>query len=238
MPEVLADPQELPRGGHLLSFHATPEEGSRHAARFLAGTPPGQAASYWVVDEPTRRSYREASVQQAPDHVGCIAILPHCQAAPSDGVLRPAKEVQDFLRDHPEGVTAAGETITHYWTPETIPQHLEYEAWFQDQDRERSRFMCPYDLREIPRDLAPRVLRELGAHHTHVVLADSQEPGVRLLELFVFPKVRDIPSVLDGALGWALKRDLVEVDPSSNELSLTPAGDAVIREWSDRTVVA
>ncbi len=238
MPEVLPDPRELPRGTHLLSLHVTAAEAARHAADFLTGTPSGQAASYWVVDEATKGSYQETLIRQSPEHVGCIAVLPHSQVAPSEGALRPSNEVRAFLDAHPEGVTAAGETITRYWSRDSIPDHLEYETWFQDQERGNSRFMCPYSLREIPPDLAPHVLRELGSHHTHVVLADSKEPGVRLLELFVFRKVHEIPSVLDGTLGWAVKRELVSIDRATNELSLTPAGDAIIREWSNRAVVA
>lgn len=85
--------------------------------------------------------------------------------------------------------------------------------------------------------LATRVLRELGQTHSHVMLSHSVEPGVSLLQMFVFPKVRDIPDVLDSALGWAIKRGLVEVVRPTSEPLLTPEGDDLVRNWSENAVV-
>ena len=238
MPEVIEDLSKLPEGSHCVSLHADRREGARHAAEFLAGTPAGQAASYWVVDREVREEYGAAVAERAPLHVGCIAVLPHSQVEPRDGKLRPAEEVREFLHDHPSGVTACGETITHYWSRASVPDHLEYECWFQAQELGRSRFMCPYDLREVPADMAPMVLRSLGANHTHVVLSESEEPGVRLLQLFVFPRIDEIPETLDATLGWAVKRGLVRVIADSQELDLSPEGDEIIRRWSEQAVLA
>jgi hypothetical protein len=238
MAELVDDLSELPRGSHCLSLHSSRGEGAQHAADFLAGTPPGQAASYWVVDSEVQREYRSAVQERAPLHVGCIAVLPHSQVELANTRLRPAAEVREFLRDHPSGVTASGETITHYWTRDSVPDHLEYETWFHAQGRDDSRFLCPYDLREIPPDLAPMVLRSLGAHHSHVMLTVSDEPGVRLLELFVFPHVEEIPEPLDATLGWAIKKGFVRLLESARELELSPEGDEVIRRWSEAAVIA
>jgi hypothetical protein len=237
VPILFADPKELPPGSHCASFHTTREEGTRQAISFLAGIPEGQATSHWVPDPEAAAYYNLWLAREAPEHVGCVAILPHEQVEPVDGKLRPVPEVRRFLDHHPEGVTAGGETITRYWKPENIPDHLEYEAWFQEQPLGRSRFLCPYDLRAVPSDLAPQVLRGLGAHHSHVVLSTSREPGARLLQLFLFPTIEEIPESVEGTLGWALKKDLVEIQRPIRELSITASGERVVRDWGDRTTI-
>ncbi len=237
MPDLLDDLEQLPPGSHCVSFHATRDEAAQHAVSFLAGAPKGQAAAYWVPDSDTLAYYDKWLAREAPDHVGCVAILAREQVESIGGKLRPVEEVRRFVGSHPEGVTGGGETITRYWTPETIPEHLEYESWFQDQPRQESRFLCPYDLKEIPPAMAPGVMRELGAHHSHVVLSTSLEPGARLLQLFVFPTVDQIPEALDGTLGWAIRKGLVDLQSPSRELSLARDGEQVVREWSARTTV-
>ena len=237
MLRLIEEPRLLPTGSHGLSFHATRNEAARNAISFLAGTPRGQSASYWVADEATADYYRKWLGVEFPDHVGCVAILPHEQVESVDGRLRPVSEVKSFLEQHPEGVTAAGETLSRYWTRETLPAHLEYESWFQSQPNDASRFLCPYDLRTVPPDMAPEVLQELGSHHTHVTLSPSQEPGVRLLQLFVFPTVDELPECLEINLGWSIKRALTELLSGSRELSLTHKGEQVVREWGETAVI-
>lgn len=237
MPEVLPDPRQLPQGSHCVSFHSTRDEAAHNAISFLAGTPAGQAASYWVPDPRTAGQYRQRLAIEFPDHVGCVAVLPHEQVEPVGGRLRPVNEVRAFLHEHPEGVTAAGETLSTYLTADNVPEHLEYESWFQEQPLGDSRFLCPYDLRRIPPDMAPQVLRELGAHHTHVVLSASRDAGVRLLQLFVFWTIDEIPEPLEGTLGWAWKSALVDLEKASRELELTSKGEGVVRDWSTTAVV-
>jgi hypothetical protein len=237
MPTVIDNLAQLPQGSHCVSFHTTRKEAAQHAVSFLAGAPPGQAASYWVPDSDTAAYYGMWLAREAPDHVGCVAILSREQVEMVDGKLRPIEEIREFVGNHPEGVTGASETITHYWAPENVPAHLEYEAWFQDQPREESRFLCPYDLKKVPPAMAPDVLRELGRHHTHVALSTSLEPGARLLQLFVFPTVDQLPESLDGTLGWAIRKGLVDLHSPSRELSLAQEGSQVVREWSQRTTV-
>jgi hypothetical protein len=237
MPMLLADLEDLPLGSHAASFHVSREEAAHNAVSLLAGAPKGQAASYWVADSDTAKYYSLWLAREAPDHVGCIAILPHEQVDRVGGKLRPTSEILSFVQGHPEGVTASGETITRYWTPKDIPDHLEYEAWFQEQPRDASRFLCPYDLRKVPTTMAPDVLRDLGSHHSHVVLSSSPEPGVRLLQLFVFPTIEQIPEPLDGTLGWGLKKDYIEIERPTRELTLTRAGEEVVQEWGERTTI-
>jgi hypothetical protein len=237
MPSLLADLEELPLGSHCASFHTSRAEAARHAVSFIAGAPAGQAASYWVPDADVAAYYNLWLAREAPEHVGCVAILPHEQVEPVDGKLRPVPEIRQFIAGHPEGVTASGETITRYWKPQNVPEHLEYEAWFQGQPIATSRFLCPYDLREVPPDMAPTILRELGSHHSHVVLSTSLEPGARLLQLFIFPTVEEIPVPVEGTLGWALKKDLVEIQRPVRELALTHAGAQVVKDWGERTTI-
>lgn len=235
--KLLANAQDVPPGGHALGFYTTRREAAALTADFLRGTPNGQAARVWVPDEQSAALYAEAAGDRAPAHVGCVAILPAEQVEEQEGKLRPVGEIRAFLASHPEGVSAGADTISFYWTPATVPAHLEYEAWFAAQPRARSRFLCPYDLRSIAATDAPRVVHELAAHHSHVVLADASEPGARLLQLFVPDTVSDLPDALDAALGWAVKHGYVEIVPKTRELRLTPAGDEVVRAWGERPAV-
>jgi hypothetical protein len=229
MPEVLEDLAQLPTGAHAISFHATQDEAADHAISFLDGTPDDQAATYWVPTPEIRDYYADRLMVESPDHVGCVAVLPGPQTEPTGGKRRPAEEVVAFVSAHPEGVTAAGETITHYWTPEEVPSYLEYESWFDGQRRDGSRFLCPYDLRRVPPEMAPAVLRELGSHHSHIVLSSSADPAVRLIQLFVFPCQSQVPVRLQRSLRWALSEELIE---PTDELALTSEGETLFRDWS------
>ncbi len=237
MPTIVEELRRLPAGAHCLSLHTTQVEAAGHAASFLSGTPEGQAARYWVPDPALAEQYRAAARESAPARVDCVAVLRGEQVAPLEGKLRPVAEVRDFLAQHPEGVSGAAETITRYWAPESIPAHLEYEAWLDSQPREHSRFLCPYDLRQIPPELGPGVLRGLGARHSHLALSGSRELGVRLLQLFAFPTIAEMPTALHPTLGWAVQRGLVELHTASRELSLTVAGERLVRDWSRRVAL-
>jgi hypothetical protein len=222
----------LPLGSHCVSFHASQEEAAEHAVDFVTTAPSGQAASYWVKDATLQSYYQEKLAEESPDQIGCVQVLDHEQVHSVEGRLRPVGEVLQFLREHPEGVTAAGETLTEYWRPENVPDHLEYEAWFQQQPREGSRFLCPYDLRKIPPESAPSVIRELAAHHSHVLLSSSDEPAVRLLQLFIFASPDDLPTELMSTLRWAIGERLMEAPGLRQPMVLTEAGASVVRAWS------
>lgn len=232
MPEVLKELGQLPVGSHCVGFYVSHEEAADHAADFLAGAPEGQAASYWVGDASLEAYYKERLAERAPEQVGCVHVLDHEQVHEVDGKLRPVDEVLQFVGTHPDGVTAAGDTMSRFLTEENVHEHLEYEAWFEEQPRDASRFLCPYDLRKIPPGEAPRVLQALGAHHSHVVLSGSDEPAVRLLQLFVFGTPGQLPPELGESLRWAMQAGLVWTAGPSYEMSLTEAGDRIVREWS------
>lgn len=234
MTTLVEDLQQLPLGSHAVSFHTSDVEETRNAISFLAGTPPGQAAKVWTRDAKTAEYYRQWATDHAPDHVGCIAILPTEQVVATDGVLRPIPEVMEFLSEHPDGVTAMGDTLSHYWSPETIPAHLEYEAWIDHQPRESSRFLCPYDLRKVPPEKAPDALRELGAHHSHVKLSNDREPAVRLVQLFLFTHATDVPTEQRETLDWARSQGYLHVQDAAGRLLLTLEGAQLVREWYDR----
>ncbi|HXQ95049.1 MAG TPA: hypothetical protein VN864_07805 [Thermoplasmata archaeon] len=235
---LVEDLEQLPPGSHCLSFHSSEEEAARHAVSFLAGTPAGQDVRYWVRNERQRTYYERWLRETAPEHLGCVAVLAGEQVeSDGDGHLRPVGDVVQFVREHPDGVTAGADTLSHYWSSATVPAHLEYESWFDRQPRTGSRFLCPYDLRRVPVDSAAQVMRELGAAHSDVVLSSSGEPGARLLQLFLFTPVASIPPVLDVSLGWAVRSGLVDVLGTEVDLRLTPAGDDVVRDWSARAIL-
>jgi hypothetical protein len=231
MVEVLDDLSLLPRGAHAISLHASREEAADHAVEFLRGTPEGQTAAYWVPDAALAQYYDDRLSDAAPAHLGCVHVLGHEQVELVDGRLRPVAEVRALIGQHPEGVTAAGETISQYWAPETMPEHLEYESWFDEQPREESRFLCPYDLREVPPEMAPGVLRDLGSHHSHVVLSRSDDPAVRLLQLFIFAGPQEVPPSLLPTLSWAIAEGLVRLEGPGQLMILTSSGEAAVRSW-------
>ncbi len=237
MPELVQDPAALPLGVHCVSLHAGEEEAADHAVAFLAGAPPEQAASYWVADPRLAAYYSERLAVEAPNRVGCVQVLDREQVEPSDGRLRPVGEIRAFVSGHPEGVTGGADTISRHWNARTVPEHLEYEAWFDEQPRDDSRFLCPYDLRSLPTDRAPEILRALGAHHSHAILSQSSEPAVRLLQLFVFGSPGAVPAALRGTLEWAQRERLVAVVGRDEELRLTEEGERLVRTWGQDAVV-
>lgn len=237
MPEVVQDPSELPVGCHALSFHADPAEAEDHAVRFIAGTPEGIEPSYWVTDVEMATEYNERLASLAPAHVGCVSVLDHEQVHPVGGYLRPAPEVAAFVAGHPNGVTGGADTISYHWNVENVPEHLEYEAWFDAQPRRGSRFLCPYDLRRIPPALAPEILRRLGAHHSHVVLSSSDESAVRLLQLFVFGTPEQLPSQLWESYRWATEEGLLREGAPAEPFDLTEIGTDLVRQWSETATV-
>jgi hypothetical protein len=232
VPEVLDDLVQLPLGAHGLSLYATQEEAADHAVSFLAGNPPGKAAAYWIADPALLPSYDAKLATRAPGRIGCIHVLPKEQVERVGGRLRPVEEILLFVRNHPEGVSGGADTISLFWVAENIPDHLEYEAWLERQPRGESRFLCPYDLRRVPLGGAPAVLRELGKRHSHAALSASDEPAVRLLQLFVFGVPEQVPPELRNSLGWARGLGLIRPGGPEEGMSLTPAGENVVEEWS------
>jgi len=234
-PPLVAELADLPVGGHAVSFHADEREAARNAASFLAGAPEGQGASFWISDPSLLPYYVDELVARAPAQVGCVQILDGPQVAPTGPGedLRPVPEVRSFVEAHPEGVTAGAGTISLYWTPEALPDYLEYEAWFDAQERSRSRFLCPYDLRRIPPERAPLAMRALARHHSHLALSQSPELAPQLLQVFLFEDLRALPPTPKETFDWALSRGFVEMPPGAAEPRLTWAGIEFIRSWEE-----
>ncbi len=237
MPKRLDDPLQLQPGSHCLSFHVSAEEAADHAVRFLAGAPDGQAAHYWVADASLVSYYNEKLAKAAPIHVGCVAAIDHEHVELEKEKLRPAGEIREFVSSHAEGVTGGADTISHYWTGADLLAHLEYESWFDDQPRSGSRFLCPYDLRRLPSNSEVPTVRALAQHHSHVVLSNSTEPEVKLLQLFVFRTPAEVPPDLRETLLWAMNSGFVSVVGPHDEFSITPEGEKSLRAWSKSGIV-
>jgi hypothetical protein len=237
MPVVLRDLAELPVGSHALGLYSERTEAADQAVQFVAGAPPEMAATFWVPTPEIAKKYNDRLAAVAPERVGCVAVLDHEQVAPVEGKLRPIPTVTAFLSQHPDGVTAGGDTLSRYWDSKSMSEHLEYEAWFDQQPRVHSRFLCPYDLRTVRPDHASDVLRDLGRHHSHVVLSSSSEPAVRLLQLFIFGSSAELPERMRGDHRWAVEQAYVEPTEATAVLELTPTGRELVQAWGDRTVV-
>jgi hypothetical protein len=236
-PTIVSSACELPRGSHAVSLHTSLQEAAEQAASFLAGAPSDQATRFWAPNEAHALFYREATEVVAARQVEAIEVLPREQVEFAEGKLRPIAPIREFITAHPEGVTAAAGTISQHWRPENVPPHLEYERWFEAQGRKGSRFLCPYDLRTVPPEMAVEVMRALGAYHSHLVLSATEDREARLLELFLFESIERMPQGLEETLEWSLEQKLIEWQPSTKTLALTPRGEDVIREWA-RTVPA
>lgn len=225
-PLMIDDLAQLPRGAHCLELHASEDESAEHAAAFLAGADDPNAASYWVADDKLLAFNRERVARRDTRMVQRVRRLDGPQAVPTDGHLRPTGEVIRFVQAHPEGVTAAGATITRYWTRAEIPAYLEYEEWFQAQARDKSRFLCPYDLRRVPVDMAAHVLPELATHHSHLVLSRVPNPMALLLQFLVFPSEAQVPQRLREALSWCVQEGLLELRGPQRKPTLALKGEA------------
>jgi len=232
MVRLLNSASELPTGSHCVSFHATQDEACEQAVAFLEGARADQASAYWVANQSLVPMYRTRLQSRVPDRKDSVHALGHSQVHQVGEVLRPAPEVLEFISHHPDGVTAGGETITWFWTPETIHDYMEYETWFERQPRLNSRFICPYNLRRVPPQAAASVLHELGEHHSHVVLSRAPAKAVRLIQLFLFANAREVPEMLQHDLTWAVDAGLVQVHEPSPILFLTASGHQLIEEWA------
>ncbi len=232
MARLLQAASDLPIGAHCVSFHASQQEACDQAVSFISGCPNDQAASYWVAERTLLPMYESELKARLPQRPDVVHVLGHSQVHKVGDVLRPVPEVLAFIGQHPEGVTAGGETLTWFWTPETIHEHLEYERWFETQPRQRSRFICPYNLRKVPPGDVLEVLRELSEHHSHVVLSQSRDRPVRLMQLFLFANADSIPEALRPDLRWAVDAGYVQVESPSPLLFLSASGRQLLDDWT------
>ncbi len=232
-PELISDLSKLPMGSHCLELFASEEEAADRAASFLAGAEDPKATSYWVADDRLVALNREHVARRDPRHEGNVHRLRGPQVVRREGVLRPTGEIIRFVRGHPEGVTGGAAAITGYWTREEIPAYLEYEEWFHRQARERSRFLCPYDLRKVPADLAAGVLPELARHHSHLVVSSVRQPASLLVQLLVFPSAGSVPKELRKVLNWAVREGLLGLEGHEKRPVLARKGVDLALAWQD-----
>lgn len=225
-PLIVQDLSELPLGSHCLELHSSEDEAADHAAAFLAGADDPKATSYWVADDKLLAFNQDRMARRDPALPTVLHTLEGPQAVPTDGKLRPTREVIRFIRAHPEGVTAGAATITRYWSREQIPAYLEYEQWFHQQARDQSRFLCPYDLRRVPVDLAPTVLPELVSHHSHLTLSTGPHPMALLVQFLAFPSQARVPEDLRRALAWSVQEGLIELKGAERRPVLALKGEA------------
>jgi hypothetical protein len=230
--ETVSEAKDLPHGCHALGLYATPEEAAELTTDFLIGAPVDQAAKVFVPDEEREAVDLKAIERRAPGRRGSLERLPAGQVARAEGHLRPVPAVRDFVAAHPEGVTAAGDTLSLETSLAHSEELLEYESWFDEQPRERSRFMCPYDLRLIPVDQAPEFLRGLARVHSHVVLSRTPDPEVRLLQVFLFDSLEDPPSEVAESIQWAVDSGYLYRRHPEGALELTPWGSVLLERWS------
>lgn len=226
VPQIIYDLKRLPKGSHCLDLYASLDEAAEHAAAFLEGADNPRAATYWVADDQLLAFHRDKTQSQDPSGALPFRALKGPQVVPQGGKLRPTAEVVRLVSSHPEGVTAGAATITRYWSREQIPAYLEYEQWFHQQARERSRFLCPYDLREVPVDMAPAVLPELARQHSHVILSRAPNPMALLVQLLMFPTSDAVPPEHREELSWATAEGLLSVDGRTHRLHLASRGEA------------
>ncbi|HTP54251.1 MAG TPA: hypothetical protein VML94_04705 [Thermoplasmata archaeon] len=225
----MQDLSQLPTGAHCLDLFSSEDEAAEHATAFLAGALDPDASSYWVAGNSLLAYCQEKASERDPSLSDRFHVLDGPQVLPTHGKLRPAPEVVRFLKAHPDGVTAAAATITEYWTREQIPGYIEYERWFDEQERSSSRFLCPYDLRKVPTDLAASVLPQLIASHSHVALSKYPNPASQMLQLLIFPQRDLVPSEFRPLLDWGLTERNLLWKATDDGLELTAQGEHFAR---------
>lgn len=234
MPQVVWDPQELSVGSHSLCLYADAAEAAEKEARYLAGTPDGLFATF-LVSGPARADAAMAQLRHAAPRL-VLALQQfegeHVEAV--DGRLRPVRAIRELLAAHPEGVSAGADTFSSHWGPESVEAHLEYEQWFDGQARERSRFLCAYDLARIPAASLAETLDSLGRHHSHVVLSGSSEPAVRFAQLLAFGTPARVPVRLRENLLWAIEERYLRTLGPHDPLVVAVRGRDCFSEWASR----
>ncbi|MDE1819238.1 MAG: hypothetical protein KGJ23_02840 [Euryarchaeota archaeon] len=234
MPILLKDLSSLPSGTHAIAFHDSGEEEAEHAVAFLRGASDPGATAYWVAEPWVADLVREKLPRISARFEGAIRDLQGPQVAATQRVLRPVPEIAEFVSAHPRGVSAGADAVSYYWTREDVPRIEEYESWFDQQPRGGSRFLCPYDLRRIPLDMAPSLMRQLGSAHDHLTLSDSEDPISRLVQAFLFASPQGVPEGLRGTVDEALDNGWLYYRPSHG-FSWTVRGEHFSQLLRERT---
>jgi hypothetical protein len=230
MMRLMATPEELPPGSHSLSFYASPPEAARNMASFLKGAQVrGQKAMVFTADDRMLQLYQRAVSQAVPEMADSFLRISGPHARPTSDGLRPVPEAMEFASAHPEGATMCGDTIPSFLNRRSLAEILTYEDWFDSLRPFYHRGLCPYDLTRIPVDQAPMTLGRLARAHSHGVLSNDVQPGVRFLQLLILPHVENPPREHLGWLAQAMEYGLIDGDRTEESVGLTPRGENFAR---------
>lgn len=230
MTQLVRRLEDLPTGSHSLSFYGSESEAARNMASFLKGAEEfGQEALVLTSSDKMLDLYRGELAKRGPDLATAIRRIPGPHIRPTAGGFRPVTEVMEFVAAHKVGATVCGDTIPSILDRRSLPAILDYEDWFDSLRPFEHRGLCPYDLSRLPVDRAPEALRRLVRAHTHAVLSDSPNPGVRFLQLLVLPHVENPPEEHLRSLAHAVDYGLIDQRTNGAPADLTPRGKDLAR---------
>lgn len=230
MMQLVRSPEELPPGSHSIGLYASPPEAARQMASFLKGAHDrGQTAMVLTADDRMWKLYRGEVSKRVPAMLDALHRIKGPHARPTSAGLRPVPEVMEFVAAHPEGASMCGDTIPGFLNRKSLPDILAYESWFDGLRPFRHRGLCPYDLSRLPVDRAPEALGRLARAHSHAVLSDDPNPGVRFLQLLLVPHVENPPPQHLGWMARAVDYGLMNELPREESVTLTPRGEDFAR---------
>lgn len=230
MMRLVRSTDELPEGSHSLAFFGSRPEAARNMGGFLRGARDrGQPAYVMTSDAEMFELYRAEVARRAPEMSGALHRIPGRHALPTADGMRPLPEVMEYAAAHPEGVSMCGDTIPGFLDRRNLGTILEYENWFDGLRPFRHRGLCPYDVGALPVDRAPETFARLAHAHSHAVLSDDPNPGVRFLQLLILPHVDNPPAEHLGWLARAVDYGLVSRDGDGAAVGLTARGEDFAR---------
>lgn len=231
MPELLPSPQELPAGAHGIALYASPAEAARQMARFLRGArdlaqperySPRTTTSSASTRTPWARSRRRCGRSSTASPV-------RTPIRPRTGSAR-RRQPCSLRPPIPRARACVGTRSPATSTGPISDRYLRYEAWFDSLRPFRHRAMCPYDLTRLPLDRATEAFARLASAHTHAVLSDDPNPGVRLLQLLLVPHLDRAPVAQDVYLRRAIDARLIAPRPGTRDVvGLTLRGQQLVR---------
>jgi hypothetical protein len=230
MMRLVPTPEELPPGSHSLGLFASRPEAARNMASFLRGARArSQKAVVYSSDDQMLELYRGELARQAPELRDSLRRIPGPHIRRTSEGFRPLSEVMEFAAAHPEGATMAGDTIPGLLDRRNLSQILGYEEWYDTLRPFPHRGLCPYDISHLPVDRASEAFGRLAGAHSHGVLSQDPNPGVRFLQLLILPHVENPPKEHLGWLAQAVDYGLITQDDSGESAGLTPRGENFAR---------
>jgi MEDS: MEthanogen/methylotroph, DcmR Sensory domain len=230
MTALASSAADLPGGSHSVALFASPPEAARHVAGFLRGARDlGQPAIVVTSEEEQLRDYQDAVRAVAPEMERVFELVPGPHTRPTPDGFRPSDAITRFAADHPTGASMCGDTIPRYLDRGNLAAYLRYEAWLDTLRPYPHRALCPYDLTRIPLERAAEALDRLARTHSHALLSDDPNPGVRLLQLLVVPHLDTAPEDQRVYLRRAMAARLFATRGTGKRLGLTLRGEQLVR---------